>query len=117
METASDGRAYGRPEPTFIDELTRVGAGTPMGELLRRYWHPIGLARDANATPRKVRVLGEDLILFRDLAGRPGLLDPAACIAGRHCITAASRIAGFVAATTDGCSTRPAIVSSSRVSA
>jgi phenylpropionate dioxygenase-like ring-hydroxylating dioxygenase large terminal subunit len=47
-----------------------------MGELLRRYWHPIGLSADAAATPRKVRVLGEDLILFRDGAGRPGLVYP-----------------------------------------
>jgi nitrite reductase/ring-hydroxylating ferredoxin subunit len=47
-----------------------------MGELLRRYWHPIGLTADATATPRKVRVLGEDLILFRDGNGRAGLLYP-----------------------------------------
>lgn len=68
--------AYGRPAPTFFEELTRVGPGTPMGELLRRYWHPVGLAGDANATPRQIRVLGEDLILFRDGAGRPGLVHP-----------------------------------------
>jgi len=66
--------AYGRKQPTSLDELTRVGAGTPMGELLRRYWHPVGLAAHANETPRPVRVLGEDLILFRDKKGRPGLL-------------------------------------------
>jgi hypothetical protein len=41
-----------------------------MGELLRRYWHPIGLAADATDTPHKVRALGEDLILFR---GAPAL--------------------------------------------
>ena len=56
-------------------ELTEVGRGTPMGELLRRYWHPVGLAADATDTPRKVRVLGEDLILFRDRQ-RPA---PACC--------------------------------------
>jgi nitrite reductase/ring-hydroxylating ferredoxin subunit len=70
------GTAYGRPAPSTRRELTEVGAGTPMGELLRRYWHPIGLAGDATATPRKVRVLGEDLILFRDGQGRPGLVYP-----------------------------------------
>lgn len=70
------GTAYGRPEPTYRAELTQVGPGTPMGELLRRYWHPIGLAGDATDTPRQVRVLGEDLILFRDKAGRPGLVYP-----------------------------------------
>ena len=56
--------------------LTEVGAGTPMGELLRRYWHPVGLTGDASDTPRQVRVLGEDLILFRDKAGRAGLVHP-----------------------------------------
>jgi phenylpropionate dioxygenase-like ring-hydroxylating dioxygenase large terminal subunit len=70
------GTAYGKPAPRHIPELTEVGAGTPMGELLRRYWHPIGLAADASETPSKVRVLGEDLILFRDKTGRPGLVYP-----------------------------------------
>ena len=56
--------------------------GTPMGELLRRYWHPVGLSTDASATPRKVRALGEDLILFRDGAGRAGLLHPRCCHRG-----------------------------------
>lgn len=70
------GTAYGRPAPTYMKELAEVGPGTPMGELLRRYWHPIGMKADANETPRKIRVLGEDLILFRDKTGRPGLLYP-----------------------------------------
>ena len=70
------GTAYGRPAPTYASELTEVRAGTPMGELLRRYWHPIGLTADADATPRLVRVLGEDLVLFRDRQGRPGLVYP-----------------------------------------
>jgi phenylpropionate dioxygenase-like ring-hydroxylating dioxygenase large terminal subunit len=70
------GTAYGRPKPTYRKELTEVGAGTPMGELLRRYWHPVGLVGDASETPRKVRLLGEDLILFRDKTGRPGLVYP-----------------------------------------
>ena len=56
--------------------LTRVGPGTPAGELLRRYWHPIALAQDlSDENPTKfVRVLGEDLVLFRDKSGRTGLL-------------------------------------------
>ena len=70
------GTAYGKPAPTSRKELTEVGPGTPMGELLRRYWHPIGLAADATDTPRQVRVLGEDLILFRDKQGRAGLVYP-----------------------------------------
>jgi len=62
------------------DLLTRVGPGTPCGELLRRYWHPIALLQDVDEeSPTKyVRVLGEDLALFRDKHGRVGLL-------GDHC--------------------------------
>ena len=74
--TIDTGTAYGRPKPGHMKELTEVGAGTPTGELMRRYWHPIGLCADASDTPRKVRVLGEDLILFRDQTGRPGLVYP-----------------------------------------
>jgi phthalate 4,5-dioxygenase oxygenase subunit len=56
--------------------LTRVGRGTPAGEMLRRYWMPVAIARELTAdSPTKfVRVLGEDLVLFRDQSGRVGLL-------------------------------------------
>ena len=70
------GTAYGRAQATYRKHLTEVGPGTPMGELLRRYWHPVGLCGDAGATPRRVRVLDEELILFRDGQGRAGLLYP-----------------------------------------
>ena len=76
MSASDIGSAYALKPPTSNARLTEVGRGTPMGELLRRYWHPIGIAVDANETPRPVRVLGEDLILFRDKAGRPGLVEP-----------------------------------------
>jgi len=50
------------------DTLTRVGPGTPMGELLRRYWYPVAAVSELTGTPtRKVRLLGEDLVLYRDL--------------------------------------------------
>lgn len=70
------GTAYGLAAPRHDPALTEVRAGTPMGELLRRYWHPVGLASDAGAEPRRVQVLGEELILFRDGQGRPGLVHP-----------------------------------------
>jgi phenylpropionate dioxygenase-like ring-hydroxylating dioxygenase large terminal subunit len=70
------GTAYGRPVATYNAQLTQVGRGTPMGELMRRYWHPVGIAADAAAAPRRVWVLGEELILFRDKQGRPGLVHP-----------------------------------------
>lgn len=68
--------AYDLPPPRHEAWLTEVGRGTPMGELLRRYWHPVALAEDATGTPRQLRALGEDLILFRDGQGRPGLMHP-----------------------------------------
>lgn len=56
--------------------LTRVGPGTPMGRLLRRYWHPIAAAASLDATPiQPIRILGEDLVLYRDGEGNLGLLD------------------------------------------
>lgn len=80
--TDSDGTAYSLTPPATKTELTQVGRGTPMGELLRRYWHPVGLSSDAGPTPKKVRALGEDLILFRDGAGKPGLLHARCCHRG-----------------------------------
>src|SRR6266545_3767693 len=60
--------------------LTRTDTGTPCGELMRRYWLPAGLSREIpeGGAPLPVRLLGEDLVLFRDERGRPGLL-------GLHC--------------------------------
>ena len=57
------------------ERLTQVGSGTPMGELLRRYWHPIAPAAEMDNRPTKpVRLLGEDLVLYRDLRGEYGLV-------------------------------------------
>ena len=60
--------------------MTRIGPGTPAGNLLRRYWHPVALV-DELAGPRPVRpvtVFGETLVLFRDEHGKLGLI-------ARHC--------------------------------
>ncbi|MEK9685398.1 MAG: Rieske 2Fe-2S domain-containing protein [Rhodospirillaceae bacterium] len=58
--------------------LTRVGAGTPMGQLMRRYWMP-ALPSDhisaPDSPPVRVQLLGENLVAFRDSEGRVGLLD------------------------------------------
>src|SRR2546427_5619533 len=57
--------------------MCRVGRGTPMGELLRQYWLPCLPARELPAPdgpPKKVRLLGEDLVAFRDTQGQVGLL-------------------------------------------
>jgi len=61
--------------------LTRVGPGTPMGDLMRRYWIPALLSEEipvADCAPVRVRLLGEDLVAFRDSRGKVGLL-------GEHC--------------------------------
>jgi 5,5'-dehydrodivanillate O-demethylase oxygenase subunit len=57
------------------DTLSRVGPGTPMGNLLRRYWHPIAVADEMrDRWTKRVRILGEDLVLFRDRSGKFGLI-------------------------------------------
>jgi len=56
------------------DLLTRVGPGTPAGEMLRRYWHPIAFINELKKRPLRRRLLGEDLVVFRDDRGRLGVL-------------------------------------------
>ena len=58
------------------ERLTRVGPGTPGGELLRRYWHPVAIGSDlAEHGAKPVTVLGESLVLYRDRGGTLGLVD------------------------------------------
>jgi phthalate 4,5-dioxygenase oxygenase subunit len=59
------------------ERVTRTGAGTPMGEAFRRYWNPFALSTElteADGAPIRVRLLGEDLIAFRDTSGKVGLV-------------------------------------------
>jgi len=70
------GTAYGRKPGTINRDYTETGPGTKMGELLRRYWHPVALSSEATNRPKQIRVLSEDLILFRYGRGRAGLLYP-----------------------------------------
>jgi phthalate 4,5-dioxygenase oxygenase subunit len=59
------------------ERLIRVGAGTPMGELMRRYWIPAGFSHQIakpDSPPVRVRLLSERLVMFRDTQGRVGLL-------------------------------------------
>ncbi|HZT24854.1 MAG TPA: Rieske 2Fe-2S domain-containing protein, partial [Pseudolabrys sp.] len=62
------------------DLITRTGAGTPAGSLMRRYWQPAALADElaGNRPIKPVRLFGEDLVVFKDDKGRYGLV-------GRHC--------------------------------
>jgi nitrite reductase/ring-hydroxylating ferredoxin subunit len=72
------GGYYNRPQRGEDTLLTHVGPGTPCGEYMRRYWHPFLLSSELKDLPVAVRLLGEDLVAFRDKSGRLGLLH-------RHC--------------------------------
>ena len=58
--------------------LTRTGPGTPMGKLMRRYWFPVLLSEELpepDGAPKRITVLGEKLLAFRDSAGKVGLVE------------------------------------------
>ena len=57
-----------------LADLAQVGPGTPVGEWFRRYWTVAGTTRDLYDIPQAVRLLGEDLVLFRDANGKIGLV-------------------------------------------
>jgi nitrite reductase/ring-hydroxylating ferredoxin subunit len=70
---------YGRPMNSSPDsELTSVGPATPCGEWLRRTWQPVAMLSELGERPLALRILGQDLVLFRDRSERIGLLD-------KHC--------------------------------
>ena len=54
--------------------LTRIGKGTPMGEVLRRYWHPVGCSEWVTKKPQRVKALGEEMVLYRGESGRSVLM-------------------------------------------
>jgi phenylpropionate dioxygenase-like ring-hydroxylating dioxygenase large terminal subunit len=61
-----------------LADIPHVGRGTPAGEWFRHYWMVVGTTRDLYDIPQAIKVLGEELVLFRDQAGRLGLI-------GKHC--------------------------------
>ena len=62
------------------ERITRVGPNTPLGKLMRRYWQPVGISKDVEngGPPHAVKVMGEELTLFRTQEGVPALV-------GRRC--------------------------------
>ncbi len=76
------GRAYLRPAGAWDGDLIEVEAGTPAGELLRRYWHPVIRSSEVTTVPMNLQILGEDLIIYRDGSGKVGLLEPRCCHRG-----------------------------------
>ena len=69
------GGYFHRDVPHEDTELTHVGPGTPCGEYMRRFWQPVCFSDDLSDLPLKVRILGEDLVAFRDGGGEVGLLE------------------------------------------
>lgn len=79
VETRKGYQGYDLPLGGEEDaELTHVARGTPCGEYLRQYWQPVIMESEVGDLPVAVRLLGEDLVIFRDGSGRYGLLH-------RHC--------------------------------
>ena len=68
--------AYGRQTLPPDYDLTCVEQGSPMGELLRRYWQPVCPSDELSDLPKKVRLLAEDIVVFRCKQGRVGALEP-----------------------------------------
>lgn len=98
--------------------LTQVSRGTPCGELLRRYWHPVAAAAELTEEKpiRAVKILNEELAVYRNRKGEYGLV-------GEHCRTvqhpwptAGLTRKAFAVLITVGSSIRPAVVSNSRPS-
>ena len=61
--------------PKEDEELTHVGPGTPCGEYLRRFWQPVTTSDELKDLPHSIRIMGEDLVVFRDRSGQVGLLE------------------------------------------
>ena len=71
--------AYGgyhkRKLPEWDREILDTDSGTPMGEYMRKFWHPVCLAEELTELPKAIRILGEDLVAFRDRSGQIGILN------------------------------------------
>src|SRR5437660_167082 len=68
------GGYHHRVVPDEDAELTHVGPETPCGEYLRRFWQPVCFSDELQDLPLRVKVLGEDLVAYRDKSGTIGLL-------------------------------------------
>ena len=58
--------------------ITRVSPGTPMGDLMRRYWQPIAASAELDDSPfrtKEVTIMGEELVLYKDRKGKLGLIE------------------------------------------
>lgn len=65
--------------PPVDPQITQTGPGTALGEYFRRFWQPICMTEQLTDVPHPVRILGEDLVVYRDKEGTIGVLH-------RHCV-------------------------------
>ena len=73
-----DFRGYKQSAVPGIDKgLAQTNSKTPCGEYLRRYWHPVALTSEVSKTPKEIRILGEDLVIFKTTKGNIGLVHKA----------------------------------------
>ena len=63
--------------PKSDEGLARTDSTTPCGEYLRRYWHPVTLTSEVSEVPKEIRILGEDLVIFKTTKGNIGLVHKA----------------------------------------
>ena len=97
--------------------LTESGQGTPMGNLLRCFWLPVLLSKELpepDGEPKKIVVMGEELLAFRDSGGAVGVIDRIVRIAAPISGSAATRNAASAASITAGSSTPKAAASTCR---
>ncbi|MBP2316176.1 Rieske 2Fe-2S domain-containing protein [Azospirillum soli] len=78
QQPARYGGYFKRDVPAPDLELTSTNAGTPMGEYMRLFWQPVCLSQELTDVPKAIRIMGEDLVAFRDKSGAVGVLH-------RHC--------------------------------
>jgi nitrite reductase/ring-hydroxylating ferredoxin subunit len=73
--TTRFGGYYHRDIPAEDVELTHIGPDTPCGEYFRRFWQPVCFSDELRDLPRRIKILGEELVVFRDWSGAVGLLE------------------------------------------
>ncbi len=73
---------YTNEIPPHDPLLTETGPGTPCGEFMRRFWHPVCLSIELTDTPRFLKILSEELVAFRDKSGQVGVLHAHCCHRG-----------------------------------
>jgi len=68
-------KGYDQAKPAGYDqEISHTDFGTPCGEYLRRYWHPVALTSEVSTTPLQIKILGEDLVIFKTTENKIGLV-------------------------------------------